>query len=248
MNIVNIEIYEEVLFVYLFQRLPIFFVFSLAALGMEWMRSRLYQGKFYTPFLLNIFLAWIPLILSVAAYILFLRSDLHETWTISVLLAIWFLFFPNSIYLITEVHHFRDRFHDKGTDPFWFDNIEILSIVSVGLLLGNHSLAIIHFLLRNHLSNSLSWVAIIGYVFLANFGIYIGRYLRLNSWDVIMNPLQLIGQIFNELTSLPKLKILALYTTLFSFFILVFYLFIDLNITNLYELKVQINELRSMEF
>lgn len=98
----NIEIYEEVLFTYLFLRLPIIFFFSLAALGMEWMRSRLYQGRFYKPFLLNIILAWIPLLISVAAYIVFLRSGFHETWTTLILLAIWFVFFPNSIYLILD--------------------------------------------------------------------------------------------------------------------------------------------------
>ena len=83
---------------------------------------------------------------------------------------------------MTEVHHFRDRFADQAREPFWFDNIEILSIVGVGLLLGSYSLAIIQFLLRNHVSLGVSWAIVIGYVFLANVGIYIGRYIRFNSW------------------------------------------------------------------
>ncbi|WP_019508735.1 DUF1361 domain-containing protein [Pleurocapsa sp. PCC 7319] len=240
----DIEIYEEILFSYLFLRLPIIFFFSLAALGLEWMRSRLYQGRFYKPFLLNIILAWIPFLLSISAYILFLRSGFNETWTVLVLLAIWFVFFPNSVYLITEVHHFRDRFADDAKDPFWFDNIEILSIVGVGLLIGSHSLAIIHFLLRNHLTNALSWIAIISYVLLANFGIYIGRYLRFNSWDIVRNPINLFKQVINELSVYSKAKALVLYTFLFSFFIITFYLFVNLNIENLYTLGIRIQELQ----
>ena len=162
-----------------------------------------------------------------------------------ILLAIWFVFFPNSIYLITEVHHFRDRFADKARDPFWFDNIEILSIVGVGLLIGSHSLAIIHFLLRNHLSNSGSWLAVIGYVLLANFGIYIGRYWRFNSWDVVRNPINLLKKVGVELSSWSKAKAVILYTVIFSFFILMFYLMVNLTISNLYALAITIEKLRS---
>ena len=178
-----------------------------------------------------------------AADIIFWRSGLHETWSTLILLAIWFVFFPNSIYLITEVHHLRDRFADHSREPFWFDNIEILSLVSVGLLIGSHSLAIIHFLLRNHFSNSLSWIALISYVLLANFGIYIGRYWRFNSWDIVRRPLPLFKQVFRELSSCSQAKILILYTILFSFFILMFYLFVNLTIINLYTLAIRLEQL-----
>ncbi|MEL4898511.1 DUF1361 domain-containing protein [Crocosphaera sp. Alani8] len=242
----NLEIYEEVLFNYLSSRLPIIFFFSLATLGMEWMRSRLYEGRFYQPFLLNLILAWVPLVLSVVADIIFWQNGLHENWITLVLLGMWFAFFPNSIYLITEVHHFRDRFADHSREPFWFDNIEILSLVSVGLLIGSHSLVIIHFLLRNHFSNSLSWITVISYVFLANFGIYIGRYWRFNSWDIFRRPFSLFKQIFRELSSCSQAKVLIIYIILFSFFILMFYLFVHLTIINLYTLTNQLEQLRTL--
>ncbi len=243
----NIEVYEEVLFVFLFYRLPILFFFSLATLMMEWVRSRIYQGKFYRPFLLNIILAWIPLILSLAAYILFLKNRFNDPLLILLLLGVWFVFFPNSIYLITEVHHFRSRFNDKAKQPFWFDNIEILSVVAIGLLIGSYSLAIIHFFLQNSLSNYGSWIAIIAYVFLANFGIYIGRYFRFNSWDIVTNPINLFKRIVKEISSFSTLKALILYTTLFSFFILMFYLLTHLNISNLYTLELRLKELQNAD-
>lgn len=241
----NIALYQEVIFIYLFTRLPLLILLSVAALGLEWVRSRFYQGRFYRPFLLNIILAWIPLLLSIAAYVLFLRNNFHEELASIVLLIVWFFFFPNSIYLMTEVHHFRDRFADEGKDPFWFDNIEILSLVGAGLLLGIHSLAVIHFLLIIYLSEQWSWGILIGYVFLANLGIYIGRYLRLNSWDILSNPVRLLKLVFRELNSRTKLQTLLLYTTLFSFFVLLVYQFTALTINNLYVLGLQIQELQT---
>lgn len=241
----NIDLYQEVIFIYLFTRLPLLILLSLAAVGLEWVRSRFYQGRFYRPFLLNIILAWIPLILSIAAYIFFLQNNFREDLASTALLIVWFFFFPNSIYLITEVHHFRDRFADEGKDPFWFDNIEILSIVGVGLLLGIHSLAIVHFLLRSYFPEVWSWIILVSYIFVANLGIYIGRYMRLNSWDVLFNPLRLIKRVFNELNSREKVQTLILYTTLFSLFILVFYQFVELTTNNLYVLGLQIQDLQS---
>lgn len=240
----NIDLYQEVIFTYLYTRLPILVILSLAVLGMEWARSRFYQGRFYKPFLLNVILAWIPLILSIAAYVIFLQNDFQENLASISLLVVWFFFFPNSIYLITEVHHFRDRFADDGKDPFWYDNIEILSIVSLGLLLGTHSLAVVDFLLKSYLPNNWSWLILIGYVFLANLGIYIGRYLRLNSWDIISNPVRLLKQVFNELNSRSKLQTLMVYTALFSFFVLIFYRFTELTIDNLYTLALDIERLQ----
>ncbi|MGD1940277.1 MAG: DUF1361 domain-containing protein [Leptolyngbyaceae cyanobacterium] len=193
---------------------------------------------------MNIILAWIPLLLSLAAYLVFLRTGFRETWLTIGLLAIWFVFFPNAIYLITEVHHFRDRFADEAQDPFWFDNIEILSIVGVGLLLGSYSLAIIQFLLINHVSLAMSWLLLIGYVFLANVGIYIGRYIRFNSWDVFTRPLPLAKRLGNELKRPGTAKTLVGYASLFSFFILMFYLFIHVTLSNLYNLGLVIKNLQ----
>lgn len=236
----DIILAEEIVFSYLFLRLPLVLLFSLATLGLQVVRSRLYGYRFYRPFLLNIVLAWIPIGLSVVAHILFLRNNYQITPAVWLILAVWFFFFPNAIYLITEVHHFRD----ESKVPLWFDTIALLSIVLNGVLLGSYSLMIIHFLLRTQLSGGQSWLVLVGYVLLANFGIFIGRYLRFNSWDVVRNPLGLLRSILAQLRTREQLRNLLLYMLLFSFFILVFYLFIELDFQNLYGLGAALKLLR----
>jgi len=235
----NIDVLEEVVFVYLFVRLPVLLLFSIATLGIQVLRSKLYGYRFYRPFLVNIVLAWIPMALSVLAYIVFLRNDLNVTWTSLLLLGVWFFFFPNAIYLITEVHHFQI----ESDVPLWFDTIGILSIVTNGVMLGTYSLAIIHFFLRSQFTGGVSWAIIIGYVLLANVGVYIGRYLRFNSWD-ILKPHRLIAGIFREFRNRAQLRDLALYAILFSFFILTAYVFVYLTLENYYGLAISIEKLQ----
>lgn len=236
----DIVLAEEVVFAYLFLRLPIIFLFSVITLGIQVLRSRLFGYRFYRPFLLNIVLAWIPFVLSIFAQASFLRNGYTVTvWTWAFLL-IWFLFFPNAVYLITEVHHFRDK-----TDvPLWFDTIALLSIVFNGILLGVYSLMIIHLLLRSRFSNEISWLVLIGYVLLANLGIYIGRYLRFNSWDVVRRPHRLITQTLAQINTRRKLGAMALYVSLFAFFILTFYAFVELDFQSLYSLGQALNKAR----
>ncbi len=236
----NIALAEEVVFTYLLLRLPIVFLFSIITLSIQVLRSRLFGYRFYRPFLLNIFLAWIPFVLSIFAQGSFLRNGYSFTsWTWAFLL-IWFLFFPNAVYLITEVHHFRDK-----TDvPLWFDTIALLSIVFNGILLGVYSLMIIHLLLRSHFNYGMSWIILIGYVLLANLGIYIGRYLRFNSWDIVRRPHRLISQTIAQINTWRKLGAMALYISLFAFLILTFYVFIELDFLSFYSLAQALNKAR----
>lgn len=63
----------------------------------------------------NLFLAWIPLIFALAAWLLIQR----RTWmpVILLLLAGWLLFLPNAAYIITDLIHLRAR---NGA-PLWYD-------------------------------------------------------------------------------------------------------------------------------
>ena len=236
----DIVLAEEVVFSYLLFRLPIVMLFSIITLGLQLLRSRLFGYWFYRPFLLNIFLAWVPIVVSIFVHVSFLRNSYELTPWAWLLLAVWFLFFPNAVYLITEVHHFRD----ETEVPLWFDTVALLSIVLNGLLLGTYSLLIIHFLLRTRLTGGQSWLILIGYVLLANFGIYIGRYLRFNSWDAVRAPWRILVEVGKQLNSWRAMGKMGLYVSLFAFFILVFYIFVELDFQNLYVLGQTIKELR----
>ncbi|GCF07260.1 DUF1361 domain-containing protein [Dictyobacter arantiisoli] len=198
-------------------------LFSILTVGLLFARARIFPYPLYKPMLLNLFLAWIPIVCVSSALFFFLTSITSQLWLVILLLCIWFVFFPNSTYLVTEFHHLKE---EVNTVPFWFDTIVILSLALCGVLLGSFSLLLIHRILDLYLPPILSWPLIVAYFFLSNVGIYIGRFLRFNSWDVLTKPLKLAKNILAELKDRQKANSLLLFSTLFTIFLLTFYLFL----------------------
>jgi uncharacterized membrane protein len=144
-------------------------------------------------------------------------------WATVILLGIWFIFFPNSTYLVTEFHHLKD---EKGDVPYWFDTIVILSLALCGLPLGSFSLLLVHQMLLIYLPSLLTWVIFVAYLFLSNIGIYIGRFLHFNSWDILTNPLKLVIRVVEIFKEPQPRRQLLLFASLFKIFLLTFYLFL----------------------
>ena len=108
--------------------------------------------------------------------------------------AAWLLFFPNAPYLLTDLFHLENR---PGV-PFWYDLGLILSCAWNGLMLAYASLADMQGLVRRRLGPAAGWAFAAAALLLSSFGIYLGRYLRFNSWDVLANPLTLFYDIVNR--------------------------------------------------
>jgi uncharacterized membrane protein len=137
----------------------------------------------------NLFLAVIPW---VAATVVELRPRLRASRpALAGLLLLWILFFPNSPYILTDLVHLQSRPHI----PFWFDLVLILGFAWTGLCFGFLSLFDIESLLARWMSRLPRVLAISGLLFLSGFGIYLGRYLRWNSWDILHSPLGLMADI-----------------------------------------------------
>lgn len=141
----------------------------------------------------NLFLAFIPWALTSLAI---LKPEIQKSKAaVLVLLLLWLLFFPNAPYILTDLFHL-----ESGTEmPIWFDLILILSFAWTGLLFGFLSLWDLERILRKWLSRT--WVTLfsIGLLFLGSFGIYVGRYLRWNSWDIITDPFSLIYDVGDQI-------------------------------------------------
>lgn len=135
----------------------------------------------YLPW--NLLLAWLPL--GFAA--LTLRQLNRHGWlnwrTASAGLA-WLLFFPNAPYLFTDLVHLSPR-HDQH---FWIELILILLFAWPGFLVGCLSLRLLHERISRELHPVAGWLFAATTCGLAGLGVYIGRFLRWNSWDVITNP------------------------------------------------------------
>jgi len=139
----------------------------------------------YLFFVWNLFLAAIPFVLS--SYLIQLKKKkLH--W---ILFITWILFFPKALYIITALVHLKGR----NNIPLWFDVILIFCAVINGLIVAFISLYQVELFLHSKLNNQKTNLILYGCHFISSFGVYIGRFLRWNSWDIFFNPFQFIFEI-----------------------------------------------------
>ena len=135
----------------------------------------------------NLALAAIPLIVATLA----IRIAPGCPRTAWLLLIVWLAFFPNAPYLLTDLIHLRPH----SDCPLWFDWLLFVSMAGAGWLVGMVSLAQVHHHLRARLPAVAANAIILGVVALSAFGIYLGRFLRWNSWDVVTRPGHLLGEL-----------------------------------------------------
>ncbi len=137
----------------------------------------------------NLFLAFIPYAITrwMSA-----RPDLFEHQLKRLaLLAIWMLFIPNAFYIITDLFHLRN----VHSAPRWFDLLLIFSFAWNGILFGVISLRRVELIIRLDRGPLYSMGLIFAVMWLNALGIYIGRYLRFNSWDILTDPFNLLIEI-----------------------------------------------------
>lgn len=164
-------------------------VLTLFCFGVSLFRFIYTDTKVFLFLNWNLFLAFIPWALTSLVIVKpkFQKSRL----TLIVLLGSWLLFFPNAPYILTDLFHLRL----KSSMPIWFDLILILSFAWTGLLFGFFSLWDIEKLLRNFMKRTSVIIISVGLLFIGSFGIYVGRFLRWNSWDILTEPFKLMYDI-----------------------------------------------------
>ena len=151
---------------------------------------RFYSGHWSFFFLnWNLFLAFIPWALT---SISFIKPKIQSSVIgIAVLLIFWLVFFPNAPYIITDLFHLRVI----KNMPIWYDTMMILSYAWTGLLFGFLSLWDIERILGRNLPRKLV-TCISGFLlFVGSFGIYIGRFLRWNTWDLFTRTTEVLNDI-----------------------------------------------------
>lgn len=139
----------------------------------------------------NLFLAGVPLLFSR----LIIYNEKITVWKIMFLLPLWLLFFPNAPYILTDLFHLGNTV----SMPKWFDLILILSFAWAGLYAGFKSLQDIQRMLTKFMSERKSMLIIVLLLFSAAFGVYIGRFERWNSWDLITHPFSVVVDILEKI-------------------------------------------------
>jgi uncharacterized membrane protein len=151
-------------------------------------------NTFYGFLVWNLALAWIPFVLALAAYANARRGNDVATVALGVL---WLLFFPNAPYLLTDFIHLQQ----SQTTPLWYDALMLASFAWTGLLLGFASLYLMQMIWQRAVGPVWSWLGVIGALALGSFGVYLGRFLRFNSWDALVRPRRIAHVIATDLES-----------------------------------------------
>jgi uncharacterized membrane protein len=153
---------------------------SLIWLRLEWSHSPRYQWLYW-----DVFLAFVPLVLAVLLERAWQR---RRRWLSAVLFVPWLLFFPNAPYLVTEFIHLRI----PDAAPHWLDIVMLMSVAATGIVAGALSLERVLAIVEQ------AWLRLPLELILClacGFGIYLGRYERWNSWDVIQAPHALLADL-----------------------------------------------------
>lgn len=152
-----------------------------------------YAQEAYFLFLVwNLFLAFLPFVMIQGAY--FLKTRGAKPFVVLAVGGMSLLFLPNSPYIITDLFHLKHWHHSA---PLWFDTLLIFSYASTGIILFYATILIMEKLLRAYFKSNTANFFLIGILFLTAFGIYLGRYMRFNSWDIISNPMSLATEILS---------------------------------------------------
>jgi uncharacterized membrane protein len=134
----------------------------------------------------NLFLAWAPLVFALGVCREH-RAGQPRRWRLWTLSGLWLLFFPNAPYIFTDLVHLNRWFYAH----YWPDMIVILLVALTGFLVGFVSLYLMQSVVAERVGRARGWLFILMVAGLSGLGVYIGRFLRWNSWDVFLHPVGL---------------------------------------------------------
>jgi len=130
-------------------------------------------------------------------------------------MGLWLLFLPNSFYIVTDfIHIKRSQSH-----LIYLDLLTIASFAITGLMYGYYAIQTIRRIVAPHLTKGYLSLATLTIYILCGFGIYLGRVLRWNSWDIITDPTRLLYDISAMLLSPSTHKLPWAMTLGFGFFL-----------------------------
>lgn len=161
----------------------------------------------------NLFLAGLPLLLT--SWLRWtLTRKAWSSWEGLMVSAVWLAFLPNSFYMVSDFIHLAD----VNTDRLLFNAVMFTAFVYAALLFGFASLYRVHNELLRRLHRRTAWFIVCAILAACCVAIYIGRDLRWNSWDVLIDPAGLLFDLSARL--LHPSQYLQVLTVVLPFFIL----------------------------
>jgi uncharacterized membrane protein len=155
----------------------------------------------------NLVLAFIPLVLAVWIF----RK--HSQWK----RPLWWVFFltyaaflPNAPYLLTDIIHTIDVI--RSDFSIWSIVLVFIPVHFVAIVSGFQAYVVCLILQSRYLAlnGQKRWVNLSELLThaLSAVGIFLGRFIRLNSWDVVTSPRDVIKSVLNTLTAKQPLLVI----------------------------------------
>ncbi|MCL5970683.1 MAG: DUF1361 domain-containing protein [Patescibacteria group bacterium] len=154
---------------------------------------------------LNIILAVLPIFFALVSI------KLKNKFFKYLLLFLWLVFVPNTFYIVTDVIHIPEQWGELNWPGRFILIIQYLILEIAGILTFILSLDFFEKALKSlDVKQKFIKGKILIVNFLIGFGIILGRFERINSWEPVTNPDKVINAIINTLSS-PELIFLTIF-------------------------------------
>ncbi len=157
----------------------------------------------------NLFLAFIPLALSFWLFRWQTKSR-SLLWWIGLIVFIAFL--PNAPYLLTDIIHLIEA--TRAGYSAWIITLIFIPLHLFAILSGLEAYVVSlinqgHYLRRQGAGKFVIWAELIVHALCA-VGVYLGRFRRFNSWDLVTQPRIVFIKTINDLTTKQPLLVIAI--------------------------------------
>jgi uncharacterized membrane protein len=149
----------------------------------------------YSTLIWNLSLAWIPFVFASIAYVVSWSRKLLYL-VVPVCAFIWLIFFPNAPYILTDFQHLSTN---TNNTPLWNDVLMLIWFAWTRLLLGIISPHFMQEVGTRTFGRTTGWVFTIFVTVLSSIGIFLGRFYRWNSWDILGDPMPIAQDIWGWL-------------------------------------------------
>ena len=202
-------------------RLTMFFLLagaSIFSVAVWRVRTEFSQNGNYGFLIWNLFLAWIPFIIAYFTYTMkFSKKQIYVVVPLAAFF--WLIFFPNAPYILTDFQHLAGSLRDV---PVWYDVMLLIWFAFTGLMLGMVSLFLMQEVIRREFGRWIGWGFVALVSALTSAGVYVGRFLRWNSWDIFRD-ITGMAQYTLQSAQDPSLQSIG-FTSLFGVFFLFLYI------------------------
>jgi uncharacterized membrane protein len=207
-------------------------VLALSAAGcvlLFGLRVAISGRTFYRYLVWNLLLAIVPYLIAAAGVLLISRArEGRPRGLVAAAVAVlWLAFYPNAPYIFTDFIHVVNKTYLRAAPAdwlglgalLWYDLLMNAAFAFIGHFIGLVSMWLIQASLAKVWGASFARALVGAAIVFSGFGIYLGRFSRLNSWDILVAPRSVLAELA-EASADPKA---ILFSAAFSLFILLTY-------------------------